>query len=78
LIRLPVPSETIQFQWLDEPDEKQIDVAVNGPLVDTAKAGLRLAPGGLYPISNGAKACIVRISPLAIPNAPLLSRLIPM
>jgi hypothetical protein len=78
LIRLSVPSETIQIQRLDKPNEKRIDVAANGSLVDTAKAGLRLAPGGLYAVSSGARAYIVRISPLAKPNAPLLSRLIPM
>jgi len=78
LIRLTAPSEKIQIQRLDKRNEKQIDVAVNGTLVDTAKSGLRLAPGGLYAISSGTRAYIVKISPLAETNAPLLSRLIPM
>jgi hypothetical protein len=78
LIRLSAPSEKIQIQRLDKSGEKQIDVPVSGSLVDTAKTGLRLAPGGLYAISSGATAFIVKVSPLAEKNAPLLSRLIPM
>jgi len=78
LIRLSAPAEKIQIQRLDKRNEQQIDVTVSGTLVDTEKAGLRLAPGGLYAISSGARAYIVKISPLAETNAPLLSRLIPM
>jgi len=78
LIRLSTPSEKIQIRRLDKRNESQIDVAASGTLVDTAKTGLRLAPGGLYAISSGARAYIVKISPLAETNAPLLSRLIPM
>jgi hypothetical protein len=78
LIRLSTPSEKIQIQRLDKRNEAPIDVAASGTLVDTAKAGVRLAPGGVYAISSGAKAYIVKISPLAEANAPLLSRLIPM
>jgi hypothetical protein len=47
-------------------------------LVDTAKAGVKLEPGGLYAISSGDTAYIIKISPLAEPDAPVLSRLVPM
>jgi hypothetical protein len=78
LIRLSVPSKTIRIRRLDKPHKKQVDLSATGSLVDTAKAGVRLAPDGLYAISSGAKALIVKISPLAESGAPLLSRLVPM
>ncbi len=78
LIRLSAPARKIQIQRLDKKGESEIGVPVKGPLVDTAKAGVKLEPGGLYAISSGETAYIIKISPLAEPNAPVLSRLVPM
>lgn len=78
LIRLSAPAQKIQIQRLDKKGEDEIGVPVSGLLVDTAKAGVELEPGGLYAISSGDTAYIIKISPLAEPDAPVLSRLVPM
>ena len=63
---------------LDKKNEKPIDLAVHGLLIDLSKAGVQLDPGGLYAISNDSETYVLKVSPLAVSDAPLLSRLIPM
>ncbi|MHA1573899.1 MAG: hypothetical protein ACTSX8_07880 [Alphaproteobacteria bacterium] len=78
VFRLSKPSARILIERLDKEDESPIDLAVDGLLVDLSKLGILLHPGGLYSISDGSATYVVKVSPLAVPDAPLLSRLIPM
>ena len=78
VMRLSKPATRILIERLDKKDEKPIDLPVDGLLVDLSKAGVQLDPGGLYLISNGPASYVIKVSPLAVPDAPLLSRLIPM
>lgn len=77
VFRLSKPSTRILIVRLDKEDESPIDLAVDGLLVDLSKLGVQLDPGGLYSISDGSESYVLKISPLAVPDAPLLSRLIP-
>ena len=77
-LRLSKPSARIRIVRLDRDGEKPIDLAVEGFLVDLSKIGVQLDPGGLYAISDDLETYILKVSPLAVPEAPLLSRLIPM
>lgn len=77
-LRLSKPSARIRIVRLDKDSEKPIDLAVEGLFIDLSKAGVQLNPGGLYAISNDSKTYVLKVSPLADPEASLLSRLIPM
>jgi hypothetical protein len=77
-LRLSKPSARIRIERLDKSSEKPIDLAITGLLIDLSKAGVQLDPGGLYALSDDSKTYIVKVSPLAEPEAPFLSRLIPM
>lgn len=77
-VRLSKPSTRIRIVRLDKDNEKPIDLAVHGLLIDLSKAGVQLDPGGLYAISDDSETYVLKISPLAVPDATLLSRLIPM
>ncbi len=78
VIRRTQPSEHIRIEQLDKLGQVPIDVAVTGTLVDLAKIGVRLEPGGLYTISNGSARHVIKFSVLAEPDVPLLSRFLPM
>lgn len=78
VMRLSKPGTRILITRLDKDNEKPIDLAVGGLIVDLSKAGIQLEPGGLYSISDLSATFILKVSPLAVPGAPLLSRLIPM
>lgn len=78
VMRLSKPGTRILITRLDKENEKPIDLAVEGSIVDLSKAGIQLEPGGLYSISDMSVTFILKVSPLAEPGAPLLSRLIPM
>jgi len=77
-LRLSKPSARIRIERLDKKSKKPIDLAVHGLLIDLSKAGVQLDPGGLYAISDDKETYILKVSPLAVPEASLLSRLIPM
>lgn len=78
VLRLSKPSTRILIERIDKEDESPIELAVDGLLVDLSKLGVLLQPGGLYSISDGSASYVLKVSPLAVPDAPLLSRLIPM
>lgn len=78
VLRLSKPTKRIVIERLDKEIHGLVDLAVNGMLVDLSKAGVRLDPGGLYSISDGSATYILKVSPLAVPEASLLSRLVPM
>lgn len=70
--------DRVRIERLDREDEKSIDLAISGRSIDTGKAGVLLDPGGLYALTSGSNIYILKVSPLAVPNVPLLSRLVPM
>lgn len=78
VLRLSKPTKRIVIERLDKEGHGPIDIAVNGALLDLSKVGVQLDPGGLYAISDGKARYVLKVSPLAVPEAPLLSRLIPM
>ena len=78
VLRLSKPTKRIVIERLDKEGHGLIDLAVNGVLIDLSKVGVQLDPGGLYAISDGKTRYVLKVSPLAVPEAPLLSRFIPM
>lgn len=77
VIRLSVAAKMLRIERLDA-IEDPIEVPVNGTWVDLEAHGIKFAPSGLYAISSGARPYIIKVSPLAEPDAPMLSRLIVM
>lgn len=77
LFRFSSNIDTIKIKRLDK-EEDALDIKVGGSWVDTAKAGLELEPSGLYAVSAGDSIHILKVSPLAEPDVPVLSRLVPM
>jgi hypothetical protein len=77
-LRFSQSQKSVRIQRLDRADENPIDLNVSGNKLDTAKSGVALDPGGLYALTSGKRRYILKISPLAEPGAPLLSRLVPM
>ena len=78
VLRLSDPSKQVIIERLDTDGELSIKLTPKGQAVDLSKAGIKLDPGGLYAMSVGTKRYVIKVSPLAIPEAPLLSRLIIM
>jgi hypothetical protein len=78
LVRLSAPADTIRILRLDAGDAEMVEVPAAGLLVDFAEIGPPLEPGGLYAVSSGSVGHIVKVSPLAEEDAPLLSRLLPL
>ena len=78
ILLLSKPRTRILIERLDKENENLIDLAVDGLLVDLSKLEVQLDPGGLYSISDGSAIYVFKVSPLAVPEVPLLSRLIPM
>lgn len=77
VIRLSNSVTTIRIERLDK-IEDTIKIPVKGQWVDLAAIGIRLAPSGTYAVSTGSRPYIIKVSPLAEPGAPMLSRLIVM
>lgn len=77
VIRLSKKVKTIRIERLDK-IEDILKIPVTGEWVDFAAAGIRLEPTGTYAVSIGSRPYIIKISPLAEPGAPMLSRLIVM
>ena len=78
IFRLSKPITRLVIGRLDKRGQEPVDLAVNGTRVDLSKLEVQLEPGGLYAISDGSRTYVLKISPLAVPKAPLLSRLVPM
>ncbi len=67
---------TVVIERVDKPDKPQTFTAT-GAALDLAKAGVKLARGGLYRAKIGEDAVQFRIDPLAVDGpAPALSRLV--
>ena len=67
----------IKIERIDK-SEAAISLDVAAGWVDTADAGVELEPSGLYAITTAGRVHVLKISPLAEADAPLLSRLVPM
>lgn len=74
-VRLSQETKTVRIERLDK-IEDTITVPVKGDWVDLKAQGIKLEPSGVYAMSGGAKPFIVKVSPLAEPGAPVLSRLV--
>ena len=71
----------VSFERLDQSGERiELDVAaadlVRGSFYDLAKRQKALTAGGLYRVRAGTREVVIRVSPQATPNAPLVSRLL--
>lgn len=78
IVRFAHPTKSIRIERLDKSGTTAINVAVTGSTVDLAKKGIKLEPGGLYLMSHNQASYVVKISPLAEPDATVLSRVLPM
>lgn len=76
-IRLSKAGGTVQIERLDKVEDT-IKVPVKGDWVDLEAKGIKLEPSGVYAMSSGNRPVVVKVSPLAEPGAPILSRLIVM
>ena len=71
-------STELTIERLDTPGQASIKISVSRPTIDLGKQGIKLEPGGLYFISDGATGYVIKISLLARDDAPLLSKFFPM
>ena len=77
IFRLSDDTRDVSIERIDE-DDDPIVLQVRGGLADTALSGAELDPGGLYAVTTGHRVHVLKVSPLAEPQAPLLSRLVPL
>lgn len=77
ILRFSENIKAARIERLDK-NEKAIKIEITGRWFDFAQAGLSLKPSGLYVISAGAAVHVLKVSPLAESDVPILSRLIPM
>lgn len=77
LFRLSQDADTLKIERIDK-DGPSVSIAVSGRVVDTAGTSVELEPSGLYAVTVGDRAHVLKISPLAEPDAPVISRLVPM
>ncbi len=78
LVKLTEPTKRLRIERLDGLEAGPIDISVVGKLVDLASKNVRLEAGGLYLFSNDRASYVVKISPLAESDAPVLSRYLPL
>lgn len=77
LFRLTPIAKSVRIERIDKVSPI-VEVPISSGWADFAKAGVKLAPSGLYEVTAGDVSLILQISPLAQPDAPLLSRIVPM
>jgi hypothetical protein len=76
-VRLSKAGGTLKIERLDKV-ENTIKVPIKGDWVDLKTKGIKLKPSGVYAMTSGKRPVVVKVSPLAEPGAPILSRLIVM
>lgn len=77
-LHLSKPDALVVIERLDKDGDKPIEITVKGLRADLSESGVQLVPGGLYVLSVGSAKYVLKISPMAERDAPLLSRLVPM
>lgn len=75
VIRLSKTVQSVRIERLDKVEDT-LEVPVSGSWVDLEAQGIRLKPSAMYAISVGGRPYIIKVSPSAVPGAPMLSRLI--
>jgi hypothetical protein len=76
-IRLSKAGGTLKIERLDKVEDT-IKIPIKGDRIDLEAKGIKLEPSGVYAMSSGKRPVVVKVSPLAEPGAPILSRLIVM
>ena len=76
VIMTPDKNAAVTISRLDKP-EAGISQTAQGGVIDLARAGVRLSPGGIYQVDSDGQAVVFKIDAFAAPGAaPLVSRLI--
>ncbi|MCP5373040.1 MAG: hypothetical protein H6907_15040 [Hyphomicrobiales bacterium] len=75
VVRLWEPTDELVIQRLDR-FKTTIRIPVDARVVDLERQGVNLKAGGLYELTAGGRRLIVKVSPRAERNAPIIARLV--